>query len=268
MLDATGSDATGSDKGNARIMLDLLNSVERNGGQSQRRLGSELGIALGLVNAYLKRCVKKGLIKVTHAPARRYIYYLTPQGFAEKSRLTVEYLSRSFSFFRQAKADCGAALKSGADRGFTRLVLAGISDLAEIAMLCAPEHGVTVVAVVDGAATRTHFVGVPVVAAFEAVAGRFDAVLVTDMQATAETFARAVACAGRERVLVPTLLDLLRQPARETKAQETKAQETKAQEAKSQATKPREAKPGGAKAHDAIAAETRPSPPGSREALP
>ena len=62
------------------------------------------------VNAYLKRCVKKGLVKVSGAPARRYAYYLTPQGFAEKSRLTVEYLSSSFSFFRQAREDCSAVL--------------------------------------------------------------------------------------------------------------------------------------------------------------
>ena len=83
---------------NARVMLGLLESVERDGGQSQRRLASELGIALGLVNAYLKRCVKKGLVKVGQAPARRYAYYLTPQGFAEKSRLTVEYLSEFILF--------------------------------------------------------------------------------------------------------------------------------------------------------------------------
>ena len=95
---------------NARIMLGLLESVERNGGQSQRRLASELGIAFGLVNAYLKRCVKKGLVKISEAPARRYAYYLTPQGFAEKSRLTVDYLAYSFAFFRQARADCANVL--------------------------------------------------------------------------------------------------------------------------------------------------------------
>jgi hypothetical protein len=44
-----------------RIMLGLLDSIER-GGQSQRRLAVELGVALGLVNAYLKRCINKGLI--------------------------------------------------------------------------------------------------------------------------------------------------------------------------------------------------------------
>ena len=88
-----------------RIVLNLLNSVD-DGAQSQRRIAEDLGIALGLVNAYLKRCVKKGYVKVSQAPARRYAYYLTPKGFAEKSRLTVQYLSDSFSFFRQAKEDC------------------------------------------------------------------------------------------------------------------------------------------------------------------
>src|ERR1043165_7627466 len=98
------------DADNERILLGLLESVERDGAQSQRKLASELGIALGLVNAYMKRCVKKGLLKIGQAPARRYASYLTPHGFAEKSRLTVEYLSISFSFFRRAREDCSAVL--------------------------------------------------------------------------------------------------------------------------------------------------------------
>ena len=85
-MDHTLPDSSGEDE---RIVLNLLNSVD-DGAQSQRRIAEELGIALGLVNAYLKRCIKKGLVKVSQAPARRYAYYLTPEGFAEKSRLTVE----------------------------------------------------------------------------------------------------------------------------------------------------------------------------------
>src|SRR5438105_10332070 len=133
----------------ARIVLGLLESLERDGAKSQRNLASELGIALGLVNAYLKRCAKKGLIKMKEAPARRYAYYLTPQGFAEKSRLTVEYLSYSFSFFRLAKGECAGVFKAAKASGFDRLVLAGKSDLAEIAILCAVEAAVKIVAVVD-----------------------------------------------------------------------------------------------------------------------
>lgn len=198
--------AQGDKPDDSRILLGLLNSVERDGGQSQRRLGSELGIALGLVNAYLKRCVKKGLIKVTQAPARRYVYYLTPQGFAEKSRLTVEYLSYSFSFFREAKADCDVALKAAVDGGFTRIVLVGISDLAEIAMICAPENGVKLVAVVDGVAKRAQFVGIPVVQSFDQIVGAFDAALITEMQETEETLERVTALIGSERTFMPMLL--------------------------------------------------------------
>jgi len=211
MLDA----AQGDKPDDSRILLGLLNSVERDGGQTQRRLGSELGIALGLVNAYLKRCVKKGFIKITRAPARRYVYYLTPQGFTEKSRLTVEYLSYSFGFFREAKADCDIALKAGVTRGFTRIALAGISDLAEIAMICAPENGVKVVAVVDGAAKRSQFVGVPVVPSFDQIADGFDAVLITDMRDTAETLERVTALVGSGRTLMPTLLGLRSRTASE-----------------------------------------------------
>src|ERR1700747_838180 len=132
--------AVSSDSGeDDRIVLNLLNSVD-DGAQSQRRIAEDLGIALGLVNAYLKRCVKKGLVKVSQAPARRYAYYLTPQGFAEKSRLTVEYLTSSFSFFRQARADCARTLAMAHDKGWSRIALAGISDLAEIAVICAFER--------------------------------------------------------------------------------------------------------------------------------
>jgi DNA-binding MarR family transcriptional regulator len=193
---------------NERIILDLLTSVEQDGRRSQRRIAAELGIALGLVNAYLKRCVKKGLVKVNDAPARRYAYYLTPHGFAEKSRLTVQYLTDSFSFFRSAKADCARVLETAQARGFSRVALTGKSDLAEIAILCAVEAGVRVVAIVDGLGDEKKFVGVDVVKSFAAVAEKFDAVIVTDMIAAHAPFAAAVEIYGADRVFAPTLLGL------------------------------------------------------------
>ena len=191
---------------NARIVLGLLESVERDGAQSQRKLASDLGIALGLVNAYLRRCVKKGLLKIGHAPPRRYAYYLTPNGFAEKSRLTVEYLSTSFSFFRRAREDCSSVLKVAHARGWNRIVLAGVSDLAEIATICALEQGITIVAVVDAKSASGRFVGTPVVASLQAVPGGFDALVVTDLQASRESVQSIVEELGAERVLVPALL--------------------------------------------------------------
>ena len=190
----------------SRIVLGLLESVERDGGASQRRLAAELGIALGLVNAYLKRCMKKGWVKVTEAPARRYAYYLTPHGFAEKSRLTVEYLSYSFSFFREARADCAEALVAARAAGCSRLVLAGASDLAEIATICALDAAVEIVGVVDADAKGERFLGLPVIGSFADAAGRCDGVLLTDLKNSTETLALAVGQFGRERVFVPAVL--------------------------------------------------------------
>jgi DNA-binding MarR family transcriptional regulator len=191
-----------------RIILGVLNSVE-DGATSQRRIASELGVALGLVNAYLKRCVKKGLVKVSEAPTRRYAYYLTPQGFAEKSRLTVDYLSSSFSFFRRARSDCAnvlAEIVASSSPGVA--VLAGISDLAEIAIICALEGNITIAAVVDPKASVTSFMGVPVVTSFDAVIVEVGAVIVTDLSAPHQTFDGAVARFGLGRVWSPALLGL------------------------------------------------------------
>ena len=197
----------------ARIILGLLDAVEQDQAQSQRVLASELGIALGLVNAYLKRCVKKGLVKVRGAPARRYAYYLTPQGFAEKSRLTVQYLSYSFGFFRQAKTDCSDLFRAARARGVKRVALAGQSDLAEIAALCAIEHGIEIVGVVQAGADKPEFIGVPVVADFDAIPKPIDAVLVTDLIKPRETCEAAIARLGAERVLIPKLLRIrMKQP--------------------------------------------------------
>jgi DNA-binding MarR family transcriptional regulator len=190
-----------------RIVLSLLNSVESDGSQSQRHLAAELGIALGLVNAYLKRCVRKGLLKVSQAPARRYAYYLTPHGFTEKSRLTVEYLSSSFAFYRRAKADFAEVFEIAKSRNFQNVILCGKSDLAEIAILSAVESGISILAVVEKT-DNSSFVGKTVVSSSDELDSTFDAVVITDMRNTRETHDVAVKLYGSHRVLAPKLLGL------------------------------------------------------------
>lgn len=195
-----------ADAETSRIMLGLLDAVEQDRAHSQRHLASELGIALGLVNAYLKRCMKKGLVKVRQAPARRYAYYLTPQGFAEKSRLTVEYLSYSFGFFRQAKTDCSELFRGAKASGVKSVLLVGQSDLAEIAALCAMEQSISIVGLVDAGAEQDRFIGLPIFPDFDAVERPFDCLLITDVNNARATCEAAVARFGAESVLVPELL--------------------------------------------------------------
>ncbi|MHC2461140.1 winged helix-turn-helix transcriptional regulator [Bradyrhizobium embrapense] len=191
-----------------RLVLGLLTSLEADGAQSQRRIAADLGVALGLVNAYLKRAIKKGFVKVGQAPARRYAYYLTPQGFSEKSRLTVQFLSDSFSLFRKAKEEYGRLFERAQALGFRRVVLAGQSDLCEIAILCAVDGPISILAIVDPDAIATRFIGVKVVSSYALVDEPFDAVVVTHLTAARSVFEQAVGNFGAEKVLAPDLLGL------------------------------------------------------------
>lgn len=194
------------DPEDARIMLGVLQAVETGEVRSQRHLAAELGIALGLANAYVKRCVRKGLMKVSEVPARRYAYYLTPHGFAEKSRLTAEYLSYSFSFFRQAKTDCARVFDEAKARGWSRVVLVGVSEIAEVAALCALDAEITVLAVVDPEAEVGRFVGLPVHRTFADLPHAPDGVIVCAIVGTSDRLSDASAIMGASRVLVPSLL--------------------------------------------------------------
>ena len=152
------------DIGNRDIVLGLLTSIERDSAVTQRKLAGDLGIALGLANAYLRRCVRKGLVKMRQAPLNRYAYYLTPQGFAEKSRLTAEYLAVSLDFFRRARSDCMDLFQQCAAREWRMVALYGAGELAEIAVLSAGESGVGIVCVVDPEWAGRNCAGLAVVA--------------------------------------------------------------------------------------------------------
>lgn len=201
----------GAAPGETEITLGLLSAVEENEAITQRSVARELGIALGLANAYLKRCVRKGLIKVQQVPPNRYAYYLTPQGFTEKSRLTAEYLSSSFTFFRRARGQCEEALSRCAARGWRRVALAGGGDLAEIMLLCAGEHGIALSGVIDcsGVGDRA-FQGLPVPGR-AGEPGAVDAVIVTDLQDPQGVYEALLAVMPEERILTLPVLRVSRE---------------------------------------------------------
>jgi hypothetical protein len=195
---------------NDAIVLGVLDAVERNPSVTQRSVARELGIALGLVNAYLHRCLSKGLIKIGQVPPRRYAYYLTPRGMTEKSRLTATYLMGSFAFFREARMQCNELFQALAARGQCRLALVGDGDLAEIARLVARDHLIEIAGI---AAASPDVAGLT--ANLEDF-GPLDAIVVTALEQSREVFAAAVELLGPERVYAPALLRVPPLPARPT----------------------------------------------------
>ncbi len=193
----------------SEITLGLLDAVHENSALSQRTLAKELGIALGLTNAYLKRCIRKGWIKVKRAPANRYAYYVTPKGFSEKSRLTARYLSRSFHFYSEARRQLDAAFETCAQRGWRRVALVGAGELAEIALLCAMQYPVEVIGVVDERWRPGRFMHVRLVGDLDEL-GPVDAVLLTHLKQPQAAFEALADRIPPQRLLTPKLLKVSR----------------------------------------------------------
>lgn len=194
------------------VTLDLLRVIESESAPTQRGLALRLGIALGLTNAVLRRAAAKGWIKVRSAPARRYAYYLTPQGFAEKSRLTLRYLERSLTAVREAREAYAAEFATCVRRGWARVAVLGSGEMADIALLGAQEAGIHPVALISREHAGRTRSGVPVVADADAGRGLLAAsgieALVLAEVLDPEERARVAACweLSPDRLLAPAFL--------------------------------------------------------------
>ena len=162
----------------------LLTEVERDGAVTQRSLAVKLGVALGLTNLYLKRLARKGYIKITTIPSQRVRYLLTPQGFAEKSRLTYLYMQYSLSHYRDMRARLRETLSLAVQRGMKRVVICGTGELAEMAYLSLREMQLTLVGFVDDGQQES-FLSYPVWRSQVMDQWEFDAVLLADIEQTA-----------------------------------------------------------------------------------
>jgi DNA-binding MarR family transcriptional regulator len=139
--------------------LQILDELSCNDSITQRDLSKRLGIALGLVNSYIKNLVAKGYLTVTSIPPKRYAYYLTPKGLVEKSRLTYDLLQDYTRIYREARNNLKKVFYELANRGLRKIVFAGVDEVAEIAYITLEETDLDLVGVVDDEADGKTFFG-------------------------------------------------------------------------------------------------------------
>jgi len=70
----------------------ILEELEKNSNITQRGLSEKTGLSLGMVNILLKKFIKKGFVKLERLNSKSFRYILTPEGFKEKSKKTIEYM--------------------------------------------------------------------------------------------------------------------------------------------------------------------------------
>lgn len=160
----------------------LLSEVADEQPVSQRELANRLGIALGLVNSYIKNFVAKGYIRIKNYPPNRYAYLLTPQGIAEKGRLAYQHVHYFTSLYTVTRQDYLALFKGLADRGITRVAFCGVDEVTEIAWLSLREAGLELSEVMDDRNVGSDFMGWKVVSLNHGLLTGSQKVIITSMK--------------------------------------------------------------------------------------
>ena len=96
--------------------IDLLEALNSKRIPTQRELADETGMSLGMVNNLIKKCAKKGLLKIEKVSRKNIRYLLTPAGLKKISERSLNYIIRSYraikvltsELLERAEIDCDA----------------------------------------------------------------------------------------------------------------------------------------------------------------
>ena len=172
--------------------LQILEEIDNNHSPSQRYLARKLNISLGLVNSFLKRLAKKGYVKITTIPRNRVKYILTPKGFAEKSRLTYEFIQYSFHFYKEALRKFDDLLNGFKKRGVKKVIFYGANDLAEIAFISLKGADIKLIGVVDDLKKGDRFLDFTIKSIAELHRVKFDMIIITSIESREDIFDKLI----------------------------------------------------------------------------
>ncbi len=158
--------------------LQIVQALSEEDGLTQRDLFLRLDMAQGLVNRYLKRLAKKGWIELTTSPPKKMLYWLTPKGLSEKSRLTYEFVTFNYRLFREAHANASNTLSRLARKEkVKRVVFYGVDPVAEVVSMSLKENKITLDGVADEEAAGQTFLGTKVLGIDDLDGRTFDCIL-------------------------------------------------------------------------------------------
>ncbi len=125
--------------------MSLLEQIERNPDVTQASLAAQLGVAVGTVNWHIKRLIAKGFVKVKRAERRKLRYIITPEGIAERTLLTLDYIEQQMLLYRNTRKRVRELLGEVKRAGYASVRIEGENDLADICRLTCLEQNISVV---------------------------------------------------------------------------------------------------------------------------
>lgn len=134
---------------NELFELEILKHVESTPKLNNRMAAAKLGCSVKLAHDLLRKMVDRGLLHVKKHHSRRWDYFLTPHGFAQKARLTYDFIDFSMHFYKEARKQSSMVCRQIAESGKKTVAFVGSGDLAEIAYLGVKEWSLDLAEIFD-----------------------------------------------------------------------------------------------------------------------
>ena len=121
--------------------FELINIVGGQLAANQRDLSRRLNLSLGMTNMLLRRLVTKGYIRIKQLDRRKVEYILTPKGFTEKMRKSVQYTVKTINSIGLIKKSLSDILQQLYTEGERKFYVLGESDLSALIEIVLRERG-------------------------------------------------------------------------------------------------------------------------------
>jgi predicted transcriptional regulator len=121
---------------------ELLNEIAHDSLVTQASLAKRLGIAVGSVNWYIKRLIKRGYVKVSHLDRTRLRYDLTSEGMSVFTERALQYAKDSLKVYRSFRQQAQSIVSELRAKGITRVHLQGNDELVDILRLTCIEDNI------------------------------------------------------------------------------------------------------------------------------
>ena len=123
---------------------ELLSEIAQDSMVTQASLSKRLGIAVGSVNWYIKRLIKRGYVKVSHLDRTRLKYDLTAEGMSVFSERAMQYARDSLKVYTSFRQKAQKVISQLNSRDITRVYLEGNDEIMDIMRLTCLELGMEV----------------------------------------------------------------------------------------------------------------------------
>lgn len=121
---------------------ELLNEIAQDSFITQASLAKRLGIAVGSVNWYIKRLVKRGYVKVSHLDRTRLQYDLTPEGMSVFTERALQYAKDSLKVYKSFRQQAQSVVSILRAQGITQVRLQGNDEMMDILRLTCIEANI------------------------------------------------------------------------------------------------------------------------------